>query len=115
MRNRWGDRVAASDWDSIRAELGGYGCALTGPLLTRDDAAAVAALYSVDSRFRSTIHMARYRYFAEPFPEACVRLEAGPVSALVADRAGLVDKTRPGQSVAGQPGRVAADVPRRFC
>ena len=82
VANRWGDRVAATDWDTIRGELDSLGCALTGPLLTPDDAAEIAALYSDDSRFRSTINMGRYRfgegeyrYFAEPFPEAVSALK----------------------------------------
>ncbi len=75
--DRWEERVSATDWDSVRADLDAYGCGLTGPLLTPDEAAQIAALYDDDSRFRSTINMGRhrfgegeYRYFAEPFPEA---------------------------------------------
>ena len=73
----WRDRVAAIDWDAVRAGLDRYGCGLTGPLLTAREAAGIAGLYPDDWRFRSTIDMARhrfgegeYRYFAEPFPEA---------------------------------------------
>ena len=79
---RWEERVSATDWDSVRAELDAYGCGLTGPLLTPDEAAQIAALYDDDSRFRSTINMGRYRfgqgeyrYFAEPFPEAVTGLK----------------------------------------
>jgi uncharacterized protein len=78
----WRDRVESADWAAIRAELDDYGCALTGPLLTPDDAAAIAALYSDDRRFRSTVDMGRYRfgageyrYFAEPFPDAVAELK----------------------------------------
>jgi uncharacterized protein len=78
----WRERVAASDWDGIRAELDSLGCALTGPLLTPDEAAEIAAMYPDDGRFRSTVDMARhrfgegeYRYFAEPFPEAVTGLK----------------------------------------
>jgi len=74
-------RVAAVDWDAVRAELDEYGCALTGPLLTPDEAAAIAGLYADEKRFRSTVNMARhrfgegeYRYFAEPFPGAVSEL-----------------------------------------
>jgi uncharacterized protein len=77
----WQDRVEAVDWDAVRADLDRYGCGLTGPLLTREEAARIAELYLDDSRFRSTIDMARYRfgegeyrYFAEPFPEAVTGL-----------------------------------------
>ena len=79
---RWEERVSATDWDSVRADLDAYGCGLTGPLLTPEEAAQIAALYDDDSRFRSTINMGRhrfgegeYRYFAEPFPEAVTGLK----------------------------------------
>jgi len=78
----WRDRAGAADWDSIRADLDAYGCGLIGPLLNPGEAAEIAALYSDDSRFRSTINMARhrfgegeYRYFTEPFPEAVTGLK----------------------------------------
>jgi hypothetical protein len=78
----WRNRVDATDWSSIRADLDAVGCALTGPLLSPGEAAEIAATYSDGSRFRSTVHMARhrfgegeYRYFAEPFPEAVVELK----------------------------------------
>jgi uncharacterized protein len=78
----WSDRVAAVDWNVVRGELDTYGCALTGPLLTADEAAEIAALYTDDSRFRSTISMGRYRfgegeyrYFAPPFPDAVAGLK----------------------------------------
>jgi hypothetical protein len=79
---RWEERVSATDWDSVRADLDAYGCGLTGPLLAPDEAAQIAALYEDDSRFRSTVNMGRhrfgegeYRYFAEPFPEAVTGLK----------------------------------------
>jgi hypothetical protein len=79
---RWEERASATDWDSVREDLDAYGCGLTGPLLTPDEAAQIAALYDDDSRFRSTINMGRhrfgegeYRYFAEPFPEAVTGLK----------------------------------------
>jgi uncharacterized protein len=80
--DRWEERVSATDWDSVRADLDAYGCGLTGPLLTPDEAAQIAALYEDDTRFRSTINMGQhrfgegeYRYFAEPFPEAVTGLK----------------------------------------
>ena len=78
----WRDRVEAADWTAVRAELDAFGCALTGPLLTAPEAAQLAALYTDDSRFRSTIDMGRnrfgageYRYFAEPFLDAVTALK----------------------------------------
>jgi hypothetical protein len=81
-RSAWRELVNGADWDAIRAGLDADGCALIGPLLNPDEADAIAALYTDDSRFRSTINMARYRfgegeyrYFAEPFPEAVLELK----------------------------------------
>ncbi len=78
----WRDRVEGADWETIHDDLDSCGCALTGPLLTAREAAEIAALYTDDSRFRSTIDMGRYRfgageyrYFAEPFPDAVVALK----------------------------------------
>jgi hypothetical protein len=78
----WRNRVEAADWDTIRTDLDDYGCALIGQLLTKAETTKLAALYTDDSRFRSTINMGRhrfgegeYRYFAEPFPEAVVELK----------------------------------------
>ena len=78
----WRDRVGHADWNAIRVELDSYGCALTGPLLTAQEADDMAALYADDTRFRATVNMGRhrfgegeYRYFAEPFPDAVVGLK----------------------------------------
>ena len=82
MRIDWEQRVAANDWTQVRAELDALGCALTGPLLTPDEAAQLAALYPDDANFRSTITMARYRfgegeykYLCEPYPDAVAGLK----------------------------------------
>jgi hypothetical protein len=73
----WARRVEAADWPSIATELDTYGCALTPQLLTAREAREIAALYSDEERFRSTVDMARYRfgsgeyrYFAAPLPAA---------------------------------------------
>ena len=77
----WKRRVEAADWDGVRSELDNYGGGLIGPLLSPEEAAGIAELYADDSRFRSTIDMARYRfgegqyrYFREPFPAAVTEL-----------------------------------------
>ena len=82
MSAPWRGRVAATDWDTVHEGLDKLGCALTGPLLSPDEAAEIAALYPDDSRFRSTVNMGRYRfgegeyrYFGEPFPEAVAGLK----------------------------------------
>ena len=107
----WRDRVGAADWDRICADLDAYGCGLIGPLLNPDEAAEIVALYSDDSRFRSTINMARhrfgegeYRYFTEPFPEAVTGAEAGPLPEAAAYRPRMVGQAGPPGAVAGQPG-----------
>lgn len=76
------DRVERADWTRLAHELDDLGCALIGPLISRAEAAELMALYLDDTRFRSTIDMARYRfgageyrYFAEPFPEPIVQLK----------------------------------------
>ena len=53
------ERVAALDWPRIGAELDAGGLALTGPLLTAPECAAMAALYDAPHRFRSRIIMKR--------------------------------------------------------
>ncbi|HET9903454.1 MAG TPA: 2OG-Fe(II) oxygenase [Xanthobacteraceae bacterium] len=67
--------MAARDWTAIGEDLDAQGWALTGPLLTTDECASLAASYGDDSRFRSHIVMARhgfgrgeYKYFAAPLP-----------------------------------------------
>ena len=69
-------RLSRLDWEPITADLDQRGWATTGPLLTADERAALIAAYDEDSRFRSTVVMARhgygrgeYRYFAYPLPE----------------------------------------------
>jgi hypothetical protein len=76
------DRAETTNWAAVRADLENYGCGLTGPLLDPGEAAAIAALYGDDPRFRSTVNMARhrfgegeYRYFAEPLPEVVTALK----------------------------------------
>ncbi|WP_067462407.1 2OG-Fe(II) oxygenase [Actinomadura macra] len=73
----YASRVAQGDWDALGREVDAYGFAVTPELLRKDECADVAALYDEVGRFRSTIDMeryrfgaGRYRYFAEPFPEA---------------------------------------------
>jgi uncharacterized protein len=69
------DRIAALDWARIAADLDARGVTSTGPLLTADECAGLAALYPDGERFRSHIIMARhgfgkgeYKYFANPLP-----------------------------------------------
>ncbi|WP_078280900.1 2OG-Fe(II) oxygenase [Mycobacteroides franklinii] len=78
----WQERVDGTDWCSVGSELDAVGCAVTGQLLTPEEAGAIAGLYSDAARFRSTVNMSRhrfgegeYRYFAQPYPEAVVALK----------------------------------------
>jgi hypothetical protein len=76
-----GTRVDTQDWSTLTREMNDYGCALTGPIVSPEDCARLAALYDEPAHFRSTINMERYRfgrgeyrYFARPFPAIIDRL-----------------------------------------
>jgi hypothetical protein len=76
-------QIAALDWVGIAAQLDGYGCATTGPLLTSQQCAALAASYASDALFRSRVVMARhgfgrgeYKYFNYPLPDVVAALRA---------------------------------------
>jgi hypothetical protein len=65
----------ALDWPRIAADLDEYGCACLERVLTPDDCAALASLYSCDEVFRSRVVMSRhgfgrgeYQYFSYPLP-----------------------------------------------
>jgi hypothetical protein len=88
-------RIAALDWAQLSAELDAHGCAITGPLLTAEECAALIDIYGSDQRFRSRIVMARhgfgrgeYKYFACPLPETVAALRAAlyPPLADIANR-----------------------------
>ena len=73
--NPVGDRIAAIDWSAVGSDLDAQGAAVIGKLLPPDECCELAALYSRDDRFRSTVTMARhgfgrgeYRYFRYPLP-----------------------------------------------
>jgi len=88
-------RVAGLDFARIGADLDAYGCATTGPLLTKDECRAIAALYPQDEPFRSRVVMARhgfgrgeYKYFSYPLPGTIAGLRESlyPPLASVANR-----------------------------
>jgi hypothetical protein len=94
-------RVDAFAWTSIRTELDEYGVAPTGRLLDASECRDIATLYDDDTRFRSTVDMARhrfgageYRYFDHPLPDLVVALRAAlwtqllPIAREWADRRG---------------------------
>ena len=87
--------ATAIDWNSVADALDAHGCAVVGPLLSSQECAALAALYSANNDvFRSTVVMARhgfgrgeYKYFAYPLPQriACLRATLYPHLALIAN------------------------------
>jgi uncharacterized protein len=90
-----GARIAALDWAAMAANLDRQGCALTGPLLSAEECAALTALYPEDKPFRSRVIMARhgfgrgeYKYFAYPLPEpiGSLRTALYPHLAAIANR-----------------------------
>lgn len=89
------DRLAALDWSAMERSLWEHGYAKTPPVLTPDECAALIALYPDDTRFRSRIDMARfrfgvgeYKYFAAPLPALVekLRVHAYPPLAAIANQ-----------------------------
>ena len=77
------------DWPGIAADLDAHGVAVTGPVLSPQECAALAALYDDEARFRSRVVMARhgfgqgeYRYFAYPLPESLAAARSAAYAAL---------------------------------
>lgn len=69
-------RVSGLRWEELEQSLWEHGYAKTSPILSPLECDQLIQLYPDDSRFRSRIDMARYRfgigdykYFAEPLPE----------------------------------------------
>lgn len=96
--------IAALDWSALSQSLDNLGYALTPRLLDLETCTALAALYCEDTRFRSTVTMARhgfgkgeYRYFAYPLPDVVQALRTAlyPPLARIAnqwsERLGLPD------------------------
>ena len=88
-------RLAALDWSAIERSLWEWGWAKTPAVLTPDECAGLSGLYTDESRFRSRIDMARYRfgvgeykYFAAPLPPLVeeLRTHAYPPLAAVANQ-----------------------------
>jgi uncharacterized protein len=87
-------RIASYDWSGLDAELGAYGCAMLGRLLTPEECREITGLYDEQERFRSHVDMARhgfgkgqYRYFGYPLPRlvGALRTAAYPYLARVAN------------------------------
>ena len=89
------ERLAGLDWPALGASLDEWGYARTPPLLTVAECAELRSLYQDESRFRSRVDMARfrfgigeYKYLADPLPPlvAELREHAYPPLAVVANR-----------------------------
>ena len=87
--------IKTLDWTRIGDDLAAHGCAVTGPLLSEQQCAALAALYAQEESFRSRVIMARhgfgrgeYKYFAYPLPELVANLRTAlyPPLAAIANR-----------------------------
>jgi hypothetical protein len=87
-------RLAELDWEAIERSLQDQGFAKTHSLLTPDECEELVVLYHDDSRFRSRVDMARYRfgegdykYLAHPLPPVVesLRQEAYPRLARLAN------------------------------
>jgi len=88
-------RVQQVDWKALDSALTENAYAQTGPLLTAEECRELIGLYPDDSRFRSHIDMARfrfgmgdYKYFADPLPAMVQELRKSlyPPLAQVANR-----------------------------
>lgn len=93
--NQIAQRMRAIDWQQVATDLDAHGSAVITRLLTADECAALAALYSIDSMFRSRVIMARhgfgrgeYKYFSYPLPDliGALRTAIYPQLAPIANR-----------------------------
>ena len=82
-------RVAAIDWAAAATSLDKYGFAPLGTLLSAGECTELAGCYDDDSRFRSTVVMARhgfgsgeYKYFTYPLPPLIAALRPALYRAL---------------------------------
>src|SRR6266542_2080905 len=88
-------RIEALDWDALERELWDFGYAKTPPVLMPAECTELVALYPDETRFRSRVEMARYRfglgdykYFAHPLPSVVtdLRVATYPRLASIANR-----------------------------
>jgi uncharacterized protein len=89
------ERLEALDWRALEQSLWDLGYARALGVLEPDQCAALVALYTDDSRFRSRVDMERhrfgvgdYKYFAHPLPPlvTALRVHAYPHLAPIANR-----------------------------
>ena len=84
------ERLDSIAWDRIYADLDQRGWSLTGPLLSASERSDLIRAYPDDTRYRSTVVMARhgygrgeYRYFAYPLPDPVAALRPALYERLV--------------------------------
>lgn len=78
------ERISCRDWTAIRASLDTQGYACLPGLLSREECRHIADMYAAtNTRFRSTINMARYnfgrgeyKYFGYPLPDIIAQLRS---------------------------------------
>jgi hypothetical protein len=88
-------RLRAVDWDAASLDLDAYGCTVLTEFLTPEQCHAIAALYTVESLFRTRVDMSRhgfgrgeYKYFTYPLPRLVAELRTSlyPYLAPIANR-----------------------------
>lgn len=88
-------RVTAVDWERVSNDLDARGCATIERLITPQQCTALAALYPMDSIFRSRVVMGRhgfgrgeYKYFSYPLPDTvdALRTSLYPLLVPIANR-----------------------------
>ncbi|KOP67941.1 prolyl 4-hydroxylase subunit alpha [Bacillus sp. FJAT-18019] len=88
-------RIDELDWQALQSALDEQGFAVLPMLLLPEECTVIMNSYSDEERFRSTIHMERYRfgrgeykYYQAPLPELLQQLREGfyPELALTANR-----------------------------
>ena len=93
--NEIAERVSAINWPQVAQDLDARGNAVLNGLLTPDECKALAALYTIDALFRSSVVMARhgfgrgeYKYFNYPLPDIVAELRTAtyPHLAPIANR-----------------------------
>lgn len=84
MTERLDDRIKQLDWASLQMSLDERGFAKLPSLLDESECKDLIDTYSEENRFRSTIHMARYRfgigeykYYQAPLPDSLQQLREG--------------------------------------
>ncbi|CAM5790405.1 MULTISPECIES: 2OG-Fe(II) oxygenase [Brevibacillus] len=84
MPDRLAQRISALDWDTPQQTLDEQGYAVVPGILTQEQCREIIETYTVESHFRSTIKMARYRfgvgeykYYQAPLPDLLQTLRHG--------------------------------------